>query len=77
MQTEKMKIMKMIMDIEDKTIIDQLMAFFQTRPTSKEWFNELPDAVKASVEKGLAESKRGEGIPHAEVKRKYEKWLLK
>ena len=69
--------MRMIMDTEDKSIINQLNAFFQTRPKNDDWFGNLPDAVKASVERGLEESARGEGIPHSEVKRKYEKWLSK
>jgi predicted transcriptional regulator len=76
-QAEKLEIMRLIMDTDDKSIIDQLKAFFQTRPTSKVWFDDLPDAVKESVERGLAQSERGEVIPHSEVKRKYEKWLSK
>ncbi len=37
----------------------------------------LPDEIKDSVEKGLAQSKAGKTTPHGEVMKKYKKWLKK
>lgn len=77
MQSEKMQMIRRIMDTEDKSIINELKAFFQTRPSDGVWFDNLPDDVKDSVERGLKESANGEGIPHSVVKSKYKKWLSK
>jgi len=40
-------------------------------------WDEMPDEIKESVKKGLAESEKGLGKPHAEVMKKYRKWLKK
>jgi hypothetical protein len=37
----------------------------------------MPKEVKAGVERGIAQSKRAEGKSHAEVMKKYSKWLKK
>ena len=37
----------------------------------------MPDEVRKSVERGLAQSKKGLGKPHEEVMKKYSKWLKK
>lgn len=41
------------------------------------WWEELPDSVKSSIEKGLKQSKRGETLDHFEIMNKYKKWLKK
>ncbi len=40
-------------------------------------WDEMPDEIKASVKKGLAESEKGLGRPHSEVMKKYKKWFKK
>jgi predicted transcriptional regulator len=37
----------------------------------------MPNEVKDGVERGIAQSKKGEGRPHAEVMKKYAKWQKK
>jgi len=41
------------------------------------WWDSLPDEIKTDVEAALAESEKGEVIPHAEIQKRYKKWLVK
>ncbi len=41
------------------------------------WYNELPDEVKKSVDKGIDDARNGKVTPHADVRKKYQKWLKK
>ncbi len=40
-------------------------------------WDEMPDQIKASVKQGMKESEKGLGKSHAEVMKKYRKWLKK
>ena len=71
--TIKLDLAKKIIETEDKEIINYIKAIFEGQ--SDNWFEELPAKVKDSVERGLAQSERGEGRPHSEVMKKYKKWL--
>jgi len=60
----------LIEDIEDNDILSAvylLLAKQQNKADEKDFWDELPEYVKAGIEEGLAQSERGEGIPHDEV----------
>jgi hypothetical protein len=40
-------------------------------------WDEMPDEIKESVKKGLQQSDKNIGKPHAEVMKKHSKWLKK
>ena len=40
----------------------------------KDFWDDLPTHVKADVEEALQQSDNGEGKPHDEVMKKYDKW---
>lgn len=42
-----------------------------------DWWDDLSEGAKASIEKGLKESEEGKVIPHDAVMKKYRKWRLK
>lgn len=42
-----------------------------------DWYDELPDDVKKDLDISLQQEKDGFLIPHAEVMKKYERWLTK
>jgi hypothetical protein len=71
--TLKLDLAKKIIETNDKEIIGYIKAIFEGQ--SENWFEDLPADVQASVERGLAQSERGEGRPHSEVIQKYKKWL--
>lgn len=72
--TIKLDLAKKIIDTQDKGIINHIKAIFDAHPEAN-WFESLPDDVRASVEQGVKEADRGEGTPHEIVMIKYKKWL--
>ena len=42
-----------------------------------DWWDEMPDNVKADIEEAIRQADRGETIPHEDVKKKYSKWFTK
>ncbi len=73
--TTKVELAKRLLNTNNKSIINYIKAIFETQST--DWWEELPDEVKASIEKGLKQSEKGETIPHTQVMKKYSKWLKK
>ncbi|HLG35959.1 MAG TPA: hypothetical protein VI757_13850 [Bacteroidia bacterium] len=71
----KLELAKRLLNTNDKNIINYLKAIFDTQDDN--WWAELPDEIKMSVEKGLRQSERGETVSHAEARKKYRKWLRK
>jgi hypothetical protein len=59
-----------------KNFIDK---FRPTSPPKNEvdWWDEISEEEKASIERGLADVKAGRIVPHDEVRKKYLKWLNK
>ena len=48
---EKLELIQWLSSIEDKSIIKKLIEF--RKRETKDWWNEILDAEKASIEKGL------------------------
>jgi hypothetical protein len=74
--TIKLDLAKKIIDTEDKGIINHIKAVFDTHPEAN-WFECLPDDIRASIERGIKEADRGERTPHAVVMKRVKKWLKK
>jgi predicted transcriptional regulator len=73
----KLDLAKKLFSIEDKELLNYLKAVLETQPSSKSWYDNLPDEIKESVDNGLAEAEKGQGIPHSEVMKSLAKWLKK
>jgi len=61
---------ELIDNIEDNNILNAvylLLAKLQSKSEEKDFWDDLPEHVKVGIEEGLAQSERGEGIPHNEV----------
>ncbi len=69
------QIKKYIDKADDKTVI-MIHALLEAEQ-KYDWWDELPEAVKASVDKALKEANEGKGIPHEEVVKKYKEWFAK
>jgi hypothetical protein len=55
----------------------ELMYRFFDVENKDDWWNEITEDQKKSINKGLAQLDRGEGITHKDVMKKYGKWLKK
>lgn len=71
----KLELAKKLLDTNDKDIINHIKAVFSTR--AENWWEELPDEIKSSLEKSIKQADSGQTIPHKEVMKRYGKWLKK
>ena len=74
LESEKLKLIKWITGLSDDSMIERIK-MLKNKGLQKDWWNEITEEEKAAIEKGLEDVKAGRVIPHAKVKREYEKWL--
>jgi hypothetical protein len=72
-QTEKIELVKRLLDTDDESIIKQVKDIFESH--EKDFWNELPEHVKAGIEKSRKQAEEGLLTPHNEVKKRYTKYL--
>lgn len=69
------EVVKYIETADEKTV-KMIHAMLEV-DAEENWWDEMPDIVKADVEVAMLESERGEGINHEEVKKTYSQWFAK
>ncbi len=69
------EVVKYIETADEKTI-KMIHAMLEV-DAKENWWDEMPDTVKADVEAAMLESDRGEGLSHEEVKKTYSQWFAK
>jgi predicted transcriptional regulator len=74
LDSEKVKIINWIASLTDESMIAKIK-LLKDHPTETDWWDEISEAEKASIERGLEDIKAGRVIDHSEVKKLYEKWL--
>jgi hypothetical protein len=72
LQAEKLELVRMILDVEDKSILKRIKSLIETE--EDDFWDELHDDVKAGIEEGIAQLERGEGIPHEEAIKRLKRW---
>ncbi len=61
-------------DIADEKSLKIIQAVLSINEET-DWWDELSPNAKASLEQGLKDAKEGKLTPHADVMKKYKKWL--
>ena len=74
LDSEKQKIIDWIASLSDESIIYKIK-LLKEQEKNTDWWDEISDAEKASIKRGIEDVKAGRIVPHEEVKKKYEKWL--
>ena len=64
-KVEKESLIEQIMKTEDDAILSQIKALLEFN--KNDYWNNLPDHVKESIQIGIQESNQGLGRPHEEV----------
>ena len=72
-QTEKIELVKRLLDTDDESVIQQVKEVFETH--EKDFWNDLPEQVKAGIERSRKQAEAGLLTPHEEVMRKHTKYL--
>ena len=65
---------KKYLDNADEKTIRMVYAMLEIEAES-DWWDELPQDAKDSIERGLKDIENGDVSPHEEVRKKYKKWL--
>lgn len=69
----KIELIQWLTTLEDKSIIKKIIELRKSE--SKDWWNEISESEKKSIDKGISEADNGDLVPHTEVRKMYEKWL--
>ena len=73
-QNAKIDLIQWLTTIEDKFIIQKIVEIKRAQ-SKNDWWNEMSEDEKNSIEKGLSDSKAGKVSSHSEARKIYEKWL--
>ena len=68
-QTEKIALMKRLLDTDDEAILNHVKEVFESH--EKDFWNDLPEHVKSGIEKSKLQADAGLLTPHEDVMKKY------
>ena len=76
LQSKKLELVQLILNTEKPAILAKVEAVLKKEKRT-DWWDDISQAEKESIEKGLAEADKGELIPHEEVMKEVRsKYLL-
>jgi predicted transcriptional regulator len=76
LQSKKLELVQLILNTEKSAILAKVEAVLKKEEIA-DWWDEISQEERESIEKGLAEADKGELIPHEEVlKEVRSKYLL-
>ena len=68
------KQVKKYLDTADEKIVKMVYAMLEV-DAQKDWWDEVSDEAKASIERGLKDVEAGRVVSHKSAMKKYNKWL--
>ncbi len=66
LQAKKLELVQLILNTERPSLLEMVSQLLKQEKET-DWWDELPESVKKSIETGIEEAERGETIPHEEV----------
>ena len=66
LQAKKLELVQHILNTEKPSVLAKVEAVFK-REKGADWWDEISEAEKEEIEKGIAEADSGQLIPHAKV----------
>lgn len=73
LQNQKIKLIQWLSTLNDKSILEKIMKLREDEKS--DWWDEISEAEKDSIEKGIIDAKEGKVKSHKEIRKSYEKWL--
>jgi thiamine pyrophosphate-dependent acetolactate synthase large subunit-like protein len=73
LKNKKIELIQWLSTLDNEIIIDKLMELRESEKT--DWWNEISEGEKESIEKGIEDADSGNLKPQSEVRKLYEKWL--
>lgn len=75
MHAEKLELIQWLVALKDVSVLEKIKWLKEQNKEAADWWDELSNAEKASIEQGLKDVEEGKTTPHEEVKKNYGKWL--
>lgn len=72
-QNAKIELIQWLTTLEDSSLIQKIMDLRKNE--SKDWWDEISDAEKKSIETGLSDADNGKLKPNSDAEKIYGKWL--
>ena len=72
-QNAKIELIQWLTTLEDSALIEKIMDLRKNE--TKDWWDEISDAEKKSIESGISDADSGKVKPNAEAEKIYGKWL--
>lgn len=76
-QSEKQILIEWVSNLDNEEIIEQLKLLKENSINVSDWWNQISDAEKKGIEKGLKDLEDGKEVSIDKVREKYGKWLAK
>ncbi|WP_037316651.1 hypothetical protein [Salegentibacter sp. Hel_I_6] len=73
LQNKKIELIQWLSTLDNEIIIDKLMKLRESEKA--DWWNEISEGEKESIENGIEDANSGNLRPQSEVRKLYEKWL--
>ncbi len=73
LQNKKIKLIQWLSTLNDQSIIEKIMRLREDEKS--DWWDEISEAEKNSIEKGIKDANEGKVKSHTEIRKSYEKWL--
>lgn len=67
----KLELIEWLTKLDDNDTLDYLKIVKDSRESEQDWWNELPESVKAGIQRGLDDANEGRTVSHNDVKLKY------
>ena len=71
-QNKKLELIQWLSTIEDLNFLDKISDMI-SRERKKDWWDEISEAEKQSIEKGIAQADAGKLNPHSKARKMYGK----
>ena len=72
LQERKIELIQWLSLIDDDKLLEKIVDL--KKQNSVDWWNEISEAEKDSIDRGLADADLGKLKPHSEARSIYEKW---
>lgn len=72
-QERKLELIQWLALVDDDSLIDKVAKVRDDNIS--DWWHEISDAERESIESGVKDADSGRLRPHADARAKYEKWL--
>ena len=74
-QATKLELMRLLLNTQKEQVLQRIKEIFEQQEEDVDFWDNLDEELKASIERGLSQSERGEVKSHEAVMEKYKKWF--